>query len=301
MAGDEHRGRCGGGVPGTAVFGTKGGITGVIAPELSRAAIGRALRARHSFASTGERSFGLTRCGRHIMGDEFSQSGAATVAYRFLGDAGWDEIAAFDHEGAFWRRNLQEELGYSPRKIRLRWGGARIKDRYRWAAWKGRITVTNGVINAFEARGFEHCEETCWREGATAIGFRSDTYGDADAIELDVSGLAQCTIRIEGSIDGYVKVGDPMAGNPFVHCPGFAWEIACAELIGASRLQKDLPGVEMFLALERMSEKPAPRDVSGIIEVAPENGPHGHRPVYMLARQIDDAKVWTSAMFIQFV
>jgi hypothetical protein len=56
----------------------------------------------------------------------------------------------------------------------------------------------------------------------------------------------------------------------------------------------------MFLALERMSEAQTPRDVSGSIEVEPRNGPHGHRPVYLLARQIDDAKVWTSALFITF-
>ena len=300
MAGDEHRGRCGGGVPGTAVFGTKGGITGVMAGTLTRAEIAKALRARHTFASTGERTFGLTRCGPHMMGDAFAHSGPATIAYRFLGEAGWDEIAAFDHAGPIWKRNLQEEHGYAPRKIRLRWGGARIKDRYRMAAWKGRMTVTGGVINAFQGRGFEHAEETCWREGATGIGFRSDTYGDADAIELDVSGLADARITVQGTIDGYVKVGDPMAGNPFVHCPSFIWEVTGAELLAAARLEKPLPGVEMFLALERMSETPAPRDVSGTIEVSAENGPHGFRPVYFLGRQIDDAKVWTSAMFIEF-
>ena len=300
MAGDEHRGRCGGGVPGTAVFGTKGGITGVMAAQLTRAEIARALRARHTFASTGERTFGLTRCGPHMMGDAFSHSGAASVAYRFLGDAGWDEIVACDHDGPFWCRDLQQELGYSPRKIRLRWGGARIKDRYRWAAWKGRIAVEGGVINAFRPRGFEHLEESCWREGATAIGFRSDTYGDADAIELDVSGLGSARIVVEGTIDGYVKVGDPMKGNPFVHCPAFRWEVTGAELMDAARLEKPLPGVGMFLALERMSETPAPRDVSGLFEVEPRNGPHGFRPVYLLARQIDDAKVWTSALFMTF-
>jgi len=114
-----------------------------------------------------------------------------------------------------------------------------------------------------------------------------------------VSNLASTKIVIEGTIDGYVKVGDPAKGNPFVHCPSFTWEVTGAELM-ASRLEKPLPGVEMFLALERMSEKPAPRDVSGTVEVAPVNGPHGFRPVYMLARQVDDAKIWTSAMFIAF-
>ncbi len=300
MAGDEHRGRCGGGVPGTAVFGTKGGLCGVIAPRLTRSEIASALRARHTFASTGERTFGLTRCGNHIMGDEFQHNGAAKIDYRFLGDAGWDEIVAYDHNGEIWRRDLQQELRYSNRKIRLRWGGARVKDRYRWAAWKGMLTITNAVIHDFAARGFEHREETCWRTNATTIGFSSDTYGDVDAIELDVSHLATATLRVEGTIDGYVKVGDPLKGNPFVHCPTFSWEISGKELLEGGRLRRDLPGVEMFLAFERMSDQPAPREVSGSVTVAPENGPHGFRPVYFLARQIDDAKIWTSAMFIEF-
>jgi len=300
MAGDEHRGRCGGGVPGTAVFGTKGGISGVVAPALSRKAVAEALRARHTFASTGERTYGLIRCGEHIMGDAFSHKGPATIDYRFLGDAGWDEIVAFDHTGEIWHRYLQEELGFSERRIRFRWGGARVKDRYRWAAWKGKVTITHAVINDFAARGFEHIEETCWRESTTSVGFKSDTYGDVDAIELDVSHLATARIRVEGTIDGYVKVGDPLKGNPFVHCPEFVWEITGAELLQAARLRKELPGVEMFLAFERMSDQPAPREVCGTLTVDPSNGPHGHRPVYLFGRQVDDAKVWTSALVIAF-
>ena len=300
MAGDEHRGRCGGGVPGTAVFGTKGGISGVISPELTRKSIAKALRERHTFASTGERTFGLIGCGDYIMGDEFDYSGPAQIDYRFLGDRGWDKVIAYDHTGEIWRRNLQEELGYSDRMIRFRWGGARIKDRYRWAIWKGKITITNAVINEFVGLGFEHLEETCWRENATTVGFKSDTYGDVDAIELDVTNLASARIKIEGTIDGYVKVGDPLKGNPFVHCPTFTWEITGQELLDGATMRKELPGVDMFLAMDRISDTPPPREIGGSFEVNAENGPHGHRPVYMVAHQGDDAKVWTSAMFINF-
>ena len=300
MAGDEHRGRCGGGVPGTAVFGTKGGISGVIAPAHTRKDIATALRARHTFASTGERTYGLIRCGDHIMGDEFEHKGKAKIDYRFLGDAGWDEIIACDHNGPFWRRNLQQELGYSSRKVRFRWGGARVKDRYRWAVWKGTITITNAVINDFAGRGFEHIEETCWRESATTVGFKSDTYGDIDAIELDVSHLATAVIRVEGTIDGYVKVGDPLKGNPFVHCPTFSWELTGEELMAQGNVRKDLPGIDMFLGFDRMSDVAAPRDISGTLDVEPKNGAHGFRPVYFVAHQVDDAKVWTSALFITF-
>lgn len=299
-SGDEHRGRPGGGPPGTQVFGVHGGLTGVIADRLDRHTIARALRARHTWATTGEHTALLARCGQYLQGDAFVHRGAATLDYRFLGHSGWEEIAAYDHTGQIWRRNLHEELGYSDRLIRLRWGGARIPDRYRWAAWQGRITIRNGTINRFASHGFEHGEEVCWRAGPTDIAFRSDTYGDADSIEIDVTNLRHCIIKVEGSIDSYVKVGDPLKRNPFVHAPQFSWEISGAELLEAGGLRRDLGGTELFLALERLTEKPLPTDLIGSIDIAPENAPFGHRPVYFFGRQRDDSKVWSSALFLEF-
>jgi hypothetical protein len=300
-SGDEHRGRPGGGLPGTQVFGTKGGITGIIADRLDRATVGKALRARHTWASSGERSAGLASCGSFIQGDEFAHRGAAKIDYRFLGNAGWDEIAAFDHSGRIFHRDLQKEAGYSGRRVRIRWGGARIPDRYRWAEWRGTVSILNGTINRFAGGGFEHPEESVWRAGPTDIGFRTDTYGDSDCVVIDIDKLEHCRIRVHGRIDSYVKVGDPLAGNPFVHCPTFDWEVSGAELLASDgRLRKELGGCELFLAVERMSEQAMPRDASGTLEVKPQNGPHGFRPVYFFGRQTDDAKVWTSAMFITF-
>ena len=299
-SGDEHRGRPGGGPPGTQVFGVHGGLTGVIAEHLDRKSIARALRARHTWATTGEHTALLVRAGRHVQGDALHHSGALSVDYRFLGGAGWDEIAAYDHTGLIWQRNLHQELGYSDRLIRLRWGGARIPDRYRWASWSGRITILNGTINRFQSHGFEHGEEVCWRDGPTDIAFRSDTYGDADSIDIDISNLQHCTIRVEGTIDSYVKVGDPLRRNPYVHAPGFRWEISGAQLLEQGGLKRELGGAELFLALERLTEQPLPTELSGALEIDPENGPHGHRPVYFFGRQQDDSKVWSSALFVTF-
>ncbi len=300
--GDEHRGRCGGGVPGTAVFGTKGGVTGILAPALDRAEVGVALRARHTFATTGERIAGFLQCGEGIQGDEIDCQGSAKVHYRFLGDVGWDEIVAVDHTGPFWHRNLQREAGFSDRRIRISWGGARIRDRYRWAAWKGTITIRNGVINRFQGLGFEHPEESCWRQSATTIGFASDTYGDTDAIEIDLIGLQDATVQIKGTIDGYVKVGNPLDGNPFAHCPEFDLTLSGQELLDSEgSIRKELGGAELFVSADRISESNLPRDVSGTLDIEPENGPGGFRPVYLMGRQVDDSKVWTSALFITFL
>lgn len=300
LNGDEHRGRCGGGVPGTAVFGTKGGVTGLVCDQLDRETVGKALRARRTWGTTGERLVAFSWCGDNLMGDEFDHKGPAKIEYRFLGDAGWDEISLFDQTGIIATRNLQEETGYSDRKIRVRFGGARIRDRYRWADWRGRIDIRNGVIHGFKGQGLEHKEENVWRAGPTEIGFRTDTYGDTDAVEIDMSHLERATIKVSGQIHGYVKVGNPLDGNPFVHCPEFELEVSGADLLNDGVVRKELGGIELFVAIERMSDTEMPRDVSGDFEVDAANGPHGHRPVWIQGRQRDDGKAWTSAMYIAF-
>lgn len=298
---DEHRGRPGGGAPGVQVFGVRGGLTGVFAESLDRAAIGAALRARHTFATTGERAALIVRCGAHLQGDAFEQAGPAEIDYRFLGDVGFDEIAAFDHEGLLWRRNLRAEQGFSTTRLRLRWGGARIKDRYRWASWNGRLRVQGAVVRSFAGVGFEHDEENVWRAGPTEIGFRSETYGDSDALELDIDDLAAARLSVEGTIGGFVKVGDPRFPAPFVHAPEFRWEVTGRELIEAGELRLELGGVDLFLAFERLADAPLPRDIAGRFMLEPRNGPFGFRPVYLFGRQRDDAKIWSSAQFITFL
>jgi len=71
-------------------------------------------------------------------------------------------------------------------------------------------------------------------------------------------------------------------------------------LLKAGSLKLELGGTELFLALERVTEKQLPIDLAGTLEIAPHNAPFGHRPVYFFGRQRDDGKVWSSAMFIEF-
>lgn len=298
--GDEHRGRPGGGAPGVQVFGVRGGLTGVFAESLDRAAIGEALRARRTFATTGEHSALIVTCGAHLQGSAFEHRGPAEIDYRFLGDAGWDEILAFDHEGALWRRSLHSELGYSKNRARLRWGGARIKDRYRWASWDGRLRAHGATLRDFSALGFEHAEENAWRIGPSELGFRSETYGDSDAIELIVDDLDSAHFLVEGTIGGFTKIGDPRVPTPFAETPRFRWEVTGRELIEKGELRLDLGGVDLFLAFERLSDEALPRDLFGRFVVEPRNGPFGFRPVYLFGRQRDDSKIWSSAHFIAF-
>jgi hypothetical protein len=296
--GDEHRGRCGGGVPGTAVFGVKGGLTGILAPALTKSAINQALRSRHTWATTGDRLVALLRSGKHIQGDEFAASEPVTIHYRLLGTIGWDEIAAYTHEGLLWHRNLQAEAGYADDRIRLRWGGARIKDRYRSAEWRGRLEYCHTLVQSYQVYGLEHGEEYVRRAGALALEFRSDTFGDADTIELSLSDLPHAQFHLQLQLDSYTKVGNPLQRNPYIHRPAFDWKFSGDEILAQGSLRQELGGTELFVAVERISANPSPREVVGSFTIEPQLTPFGFLPVYLFARQIDDSKVWTSPLFI---
>lgn len=306
--GDEHRGRCGGGLPGTALLGVRGGLTGIVADSLNRESIAKALRARHTWATTGERSVALLACNDAIQGDEFHCRNVAEVQYRLLGNEGWEEIAAYDHEGCIWVRNFHQELGYSKSKLRVRWGGARTRDGARGARWRGEISIQHGNIQRFRGLGFKNPEQSCWRKshGQTGqrqqvIAFRSETYGDSDSVEIELSNLASSMITISGIIEGDVLINNSKGQIQSALNPHFSWRVSGQQLFESeAKLIHEIGGEGLFLSLERLTDKDLPLDISGLVDVAPRNGPHGYRPIYVSGRQRDGSRVWTSAMFIRF-
>jgi hypothetical protein len=298
-ASDEHQGRCGGGSPATATFGSRGGLTGVLTEGFDREAIARALRARRTFATTGERSFASLRHGDCWMGEICEGDTTQPLSYRLLGDSGWEEIVLYDGDRVIWRRDLHAEAGFSERRVRLRLGGARIKDRYRAAYWSGEITVTGTAVLDVRGFGFDHPEQTVWRNGLGVIGFRTATHGDSDCVELTLSALESARIEVHADIHGYTKVGDPLRPPPHVHAPSVNFVATGQELIAAGQIARDLRGVELRIALERMTDALLPRDVSGevrLLELGLEAG--REHPIFLTARQRDQSRIWTSPLFL---
>ncbi|RSZ59837.1 hypothetical protein HF313_13985 [Massilia atriviolacea] len=296
---DEHQGRCGGGVPATAVFGSRGGLTGVIADRFDREGVATALRARRTFATTGERSFASLRLGTHWMGEVVRARAGEALSYRLLGDQGWEEVSLYDGEHCVWQRDLQQEAGLAPAKVRVRVGGARVRERYRGAYWSGTIRVVGALVLDVEAFGLDHPEQTCWRQDATTVAFRTSTSGDTDSIELSLSTLSGCTIEVSARIDGYVKVGDPLQPQAFVHAPQVGLTVTGEQLHGQPRHEQRLPGAELRLSVERISDAALPREVTGEIALAAlALAPEREHPLFITARQRDQSRVWTSAVFL---
>ena len=301
-AGDEHRGRPGGGAPGVGSFGVAGGLTGVRARQQTPPRLPRARRARHTWATTGGRAVALLSAGEHRQGDAFSHAGPLEISYRLFGEA-WERVELRDDQGALLHvRDLHAEAGHDRNRFRIRWGGARIRDRYRWAEWRAVVEITGTSVLNWVAFGLEHPEETVREVSPGRFEIRTDTYGDADQLEFVVSDLAAARGSLRFEIDAYNKTGDALARNPDPITPGATREFSGGDLLSAPGgvLRWELGGAELFLSAERLSVGPLPSRLDGVATVFPINGPHGHRALYLFARERDDAKVWTSPLFVTF-
>ncbi|KAJ3533757.1 hypothetical protein NM208_g7843 [Fusarium decemcellulare] len=312
---DEHRGRCGGGVPGTAVFGTKGGLTGVLSEKLERNEIAMALRARRTFATTGERLVGLvsTQEGQ-LQGDDMAAKADTSVKlnYQFYGRDGFSSIEAWDASGRIFHRNLQREASLQKKpetksKLRIQWGGARLFDRYREAIWHGSIIVSGATASRIEVFGgiLDDPESTIKLVSDTQITFDSKTSGDFDGVDIffHSSDLPEA-VSVTGLIGGYVKVGDALKGNPHKQQPEFNLVASREEASNVGGKNIEIKGgVELFVSAELLDDVALPRRAKGQVEVyLPGSQARNQlQSVYFVGREFSGGKVVTSPVFIEAI
>lgn len=265
---DEHRGRPGSGAPGANIFGTRGGLTGVLAPELTHAAVGATLRARRTWATSGARAVALLRAVDHWMGDECVVDGDEMVlSYALYGDAPWEHLAVYDTHGLLLERDLSAEAGHAPGRIRVRWGGARHRDRYRWASWTGRIEIDGPGLLDVRPWATMHPEQTI-SVADGRVHWSSATYGNDTGVILDLNETETSEITIDATI---------------------------AEL-ATSAVRRDLGGAGLHVTVERIADATTlPRTLAGDLTVRP---PAGDSAVYLRARQSDGHQAWTSPLFL---
>jgi hypothetical protein len=281
-ASDEHRGRPGGGAPGANIFGGHGGLTGVLAPELTRDDVGRSLRARRTWATTGARAVALLRSGEYWMGDEIDCAASELAAeYALYGTTGWEELEVWDGTGLLYRRDLHSETGLSDTLVRIRWGGARHKDRYRWATWTGRLTVAGSSVDSVTPWAATHPEQVFTRDGDD-ITWRTQTFGGDIGVIIRLSDLAGARLLINAGVDEDGLDAD--------------LSVTGAELLSTGGREIAVGGLNLTLRVERVADLAAlPITVNGKLTI---DLPPADSAVYLRARQSDGHQVWTSPLFI---
>jgi hypothetical protein len=198
---DGHKGRPGDEGPGAGEFGIASGLTCVLAPELTRDHVFDSLKSRHCYGTTGARILLDFAVDGAPMGSDVTASGPVEVHVSAVGTTGLECVELF--AGRETIRQVQPDdfdaCGDSTR-IRVMWGGSRIRGRGRRAVWDGSIRVIGNQIVAAKTISFDSPADGINKTTSETIEFRSRTTGDCDGIEIELQSADQGTLRLETPI-----------------------------------------------------------------------------------------------------
>lgn len=193
---DDHTGRPGLSYPTDHAFGTRGGLSGIYAEELSREGIFEAIRSRHTYATTGERiALCVTTADGKIMGDAWEGTKPSEIRVQTAGTKPIEKIEIVRNHDVIYSYPLFGKEDYTLNRIRIEWGGARVKGRGRHSSWNGNITIEGGTIKNADTFAFDHPKQGITYKDSNHVVWESTTSGDHDGMILELEGAENTIIH----------------------------------------------------------------------------------------------------------
>ena len=228
---DGHKGRHGASHPGASLFGAYGGLSCLLARELTRDALFEALRTRHHYATTGARLL-LDASATFERDVERFESDPALGAARsqrvralMMGD-----IARTGEDHALFRieaaasvpierieiRNRLETLEtvrpYAPadlgRRIRVIWEGAEYRGRGRQTIWDGSATIEGNAVERIRPVNMWNLDKKVEQVDARNVRWSALSTGNFGGFDAWLAHARDGTLSIETAL---VKARIPVA------------------------------------------------------------------------------------------
>lgn len=183
---DGHKGRPGAEGPGAGDFGIAGGLTCVLAEELTREAVFEALKNRRCYGTSGPRIDLEFEIDGYPMGSIIT--GAKDSLFlnaNAKGTAGLESLALYEgREIVELVRPMAFDDLSATRRVRVTWQGARMRGRGRRIEWSGTLKVEGAKILNAETHAFDSPVDGIRECGDSVVDFHSRTTGDVDGIDL---------------------------------------------------------------------------------------------------------------------
>lgn len=275
---DGHKGRPGAEGPGAGQFGIFGGLTCMLAESLTRPAVFESLKQRRCYGTTGPRMDLSFEVDGQVMGSSFvADSARVQVKASVRGVGPIESLQLFRgreliHEV---RPQAFEDCGDS-RRIRLTWGGARIRGRGRRATWDGVVELEGASIERAEVFAFDSPMDGIQAQSETTIELRSRTTGDLDGLDVWL---------------------DQAQRGRVVFRSGVGELAAELDTLDAQGHSVSFGGLDLRASVCRFPEAPTERCVELSHEV--ELGAGQTTPLFVKAIQVDGHIAWSSPIYLR--
>jgi hypothetical protein len=295
---DGHKGRPGASYPGATTFGAYGGLTCMLATELTRAGIMESLRRRHHYGTTGCRmrldtrarfdadaecfaddpNLGSTdsRMAREVMMGDIVRFGGDTASFvvEAVGSAPIERIEIRNGLDTVevYRPFSEADLG---RRIRVIWEGSEYRGRGRQTIWDGHATL--------EGNGFERL---------APINY----YNLDKRFEQTEPGRVEWTALTTGGFGGFdAWLEHAEEGSLRVHTELVQFDIPVAD-IGRDDLVFEAGGIRRQIRVFRMPDENPHRRV--VLERPMALLTDRDNALYVCVTQEDGHLIWSSPIYV---
>lgn len=228
---DGHKGRHGASYPGASLFGAYGGLSCLLAKDLTRDGLFDALRRRHHYATTGCRmlldvrarfdgdaelfaddpKLGPTTSRKvraAMMGDILrSRDAEVVLTVEAIADAPIERLELRNRLDT-----LETVRPYAPddlgRRIRVIWEGSEYRGRGRQTIWDGSAELTGNRFVRTEAINFHNLDKALDRHGDTKLTWQALTTGGFGGFDAWLAEPKAGTLAIDTPL---VKCSMPVA------------------------------------------------------------------------------------------
>jgi len=215
-ASDGHKGRPGASYPGASKFGSYGGLTCHLLPELTRDALFTAFRQRRHYATTGCRAFvdlKLSEFGGGFrslpLGEEATEiaeigdiiaanDDSAQLCISVAGHSGIERVEIWDGVSLHTLHTCAAEARQVGNRLRIQCEGAEYKGRGRLVTWDVTARVTGAMITDVSAINFWNPDRRPIREQG-AVSWSNVTTGGNHAVDIWLDDFDQASVGFESA------------------------------------------------------------------------------------------------------
>ena len=274
---DGHKGRPGASYPGASTFGSYGGLTGILADQLTRDSLWEAYQERRVYATTGARIHLEVTCNGTPMGSVITKTADRQphLQVRVHGTAPIERVEVRNAMNVLATRRPYRSADLGNR-IKILWQGSEVRGRGRQTNWDGSLRIAGNHITALQPINFLNPEKECRLQGPRRVNWESTTTGGGAGLIL--------------------QLGSKRSGKLLINTTEKQVSLPLAKL-GLRGRTYQTGGVDKQLSVYPLPAAGGEQDLAFETTIRSSDLKQGDNPLYICVVQEDGQMAWSSPIY----